>query len=396
MQSLSSDALERFHSLVISDSRAAYSSISGWLKAEARNGRTEDLAKVVSRLIVPELDYTSATSLHRLVRQFAKNMPIFEQRVRLAVLSSFTTHQLADLIDLFLFGNRLCTEVYEAEFGTFRQEILDPGSGVYSYAPECLILATSWRDLCHLPDLNDDRATVAQKIDAELRDWVSLWRKAYEHMGCQIIQNNFELPPWRILGNHERRHPAGFGRFITLFNQALEDAAPAYVTIHDVDHLASVSGRWSFSDERFFYHAKLPCSPELLVDYAHSIASLVAAQFGLSRKCLVLDLDNTLWGGVIGDDGLGGIRLGQGDPEGEAFVAFQRYVKGLRQRGVILAVCSKNTEHVAREVFEKHPEMVLRLDDIACFMANWDDKATQPQEDRRPAKHRPQLACFRR
>ena len=105
-------------------------------------------------------------------------------------------------------------------------------------------------------------------------------------------------------------------------------------------------------------------------------ASLILAQLGVVKKCLVLDLDNTLWGGVIGDDGLGGIRLGQGDPESEAFVAFQRYVKGLRQRGVILAVCSKNTDSIAREVFEKHPDMVLRLDDIACFIANWDDKAT--------------------
>ncbi len=95
----------------------------------------------------------------------------------------------------------------------------------------------------------------------------------------------------------------------------------------------------------------------------------------MAKKCLVLDLDNTLWGGVIGDDGLGGIRLGQGDPEGEAYLAFQQYVKGLQRRGVILAVCSKNNEETAREVFEKHPEMVLRLEDISCFVANWDDKA---------------------
>ncbi|HYW79229.1 MAG TPA: HAD-IIIC family phosphatase, partial [Thermoguttaceae bacterium] len=146
--------------------------------------------------------------------------------------------------------------------------------------------------------------------------------------------------------------------------------------IHDVDHLAATAGRWAFSDERFFHHAKLPCSPEHLVDYAHNVASILLADLGLSKKCLVLDLDNTLWGGVIGDDGLGGIRLGQGDAEGEAFLSFQRYVRGLQQRGVILAVCSKNEEHIAQEVFREHPEMVLRLNDIACFVANWTDKAT--------------------
>ena len=199
---------------------------------------------------------------------------------------------------------------------------------------------------------------------------------AHDRLGCQIIQNNFDLPPWRLLGNHDARHPAGFSRYASLVNLGLQDAAPPYVTIHDIDHLAATWGRWSWGEERFYHHAKLACSPEHLVDYAHSLASLVLAQLGAARKCLVLDLDNTLWGGVIGDDGLGGIRLGQGDPEGESFVAFQHYVKGLRERGVILAVCSKNTDSIAREVFEKHTEMVLRLDDISCFMANWDDKAT--------------------
>jgi FkbH-like protein len=141
-----------------------------------------------------------------------------------------------------------------------------------------------------------------------------------------------------------------------------------------VDYLASLAGRWQWSDDRMYYHAKLPCAPECMVSYAYSVASVIGALRGKSRKALVLDLDNTLWGGVIGDDGLAGIRLGQGDGEGEAFLAFQQYVDQLRQRGVILAVCSKNNEATAREVFEKHTEMHLRLSDISCFVANWDDK----------------------
>ena len=127
---------------------------------------------------------------------------------------------------------------------------------------------------------------------------------------------------------------------------------------------------------RFVHHAKMPCAPEFLLDYAHSIASIIGVQVGLSKKCLVLDLDNTLWGGVIGDDGIGGIRLGQGNAEGEAFLAFQEYLKTFRQRGILLAVCSKNNDETARNVFLKHPEMVLRLDDISCFVANWNDKAS--------------------
>ena len=258
----------------------------------------------------------------------------------------------------------------------FARSCLIPGSGLYRFHPDFVVLATTWRDLGHRPTTADDRFETLRKVDAELADWAFLWQTAHDRLGCQIIQNNFDSPPWRTLGNHESRHPSGFSRYVTLVNLALQDDAPSFVTIHDIDHLSAIWGRWEWGDERFYHHAKLPCSPERLVDYAHSLASLILAQLGVARKCLVLDLDNTLWGGVIGDDGLAGIRLGQGDPESESFVAFQRYVKGLRDRGVILAVCSKNTDSVAREVFEKHPEMVLRLEDIACFMANWDDKAT--------------------
>jgi FkbH-like protein len=370
------DILERYHGLVVSDPRLAYSSVSDWLKAALRDLRWSELGRVLPGLIVPELDYTSATRLHRIARQAVAGSPGHGRPMRLAVLGGFTTHQLVDLVDLFLLGAGVHAETYEGEYGTFRQAILDPGSEIYEFKPECLYVATSWRDLGHLPQLSDDRASVQRKIDAELGDWLALWRTAYDRLGCQIIQNNFEHPPWQALGNHERRYPAGFGRFVTLFNQALEDAAPPYVTIHDVDHLASVWGRWTWSDERFYFQAKLPCSPECLVDYAHSVASLIVAQLGLGKKCLVLDLDNTIWGGVIGDDGIGGIRLGQGGPEGEAYLAFQRYVKDLRRRGVLLAVCSKNTDQIAREVFEKHPEMVLRLEDVACFVANWEDKVS--------------------
>ena len=213
-------------------------------------------------------------------------------------------------------------------------------------------------------------------VTEEVQSWYSLWAAAHNALGCQIIQNNIDPPPHRALSNHEMRHHTGLARFISKINHALQDAAPVFVTIYDVDHLAASAGRWAFGDDRFYYHAKMPCAPEFLPMYAHGISSIIAAQSGAAKKCLVLDLDNTLWGGVIGDDGIGGIRLGQGEAEGEAFQAFQHYVADLARRGVILAVCSKNTESVAKEAFDKHPEMVLRTADIAAFVANWDDKAT--------------------
>jgi FkbH-like protein len=369
------DIVERFLANSSVDGDVSGELIS-WLKGELKAGRAESVAKLFQRLVIPGLDYTSANALHRLLKQIRRAAPAQKRRTKIAVLGSMTTRQLTDLLDLYLQSGRVDAEFYESEYATIHQEFLDPTSSLHRFQPDFVLIVTSWRDLKERPELNDGQDVVRRKVDSEIATWTSLWRIAQDQLKSQVIQSNFAAPPWRVMGNLEARHPAGFSRYISLVNHALADAAPPAVTIHDVDQLASAAGRWAWGDERFFHHAKLPCSPEHLVDYAHSLASLILAQLGVGRKCLVLDLDNTLWGGVIGDDGMGGIRLGQGDPEGEAFVGFQRYVRSLAERGVILAVCSKNSDAVAREVFEKHPEMVLRIEDISCFIANWDDKAT--------------------
>lgn len=354
--------------------REALKTLVAGIKETVAAGDFTNSAVALRRAIVPTLDYTSAQTLSRISKTIRPQVKS-AHKTRLAILGSFTTSQLRDFIELALFASEIEPEIYEADFGVFRQEILDPGSGLYEFQPQLVFVATSWRDAAQLPQLTDDRDTVDAHVRAELESWQQLWRTAHEKLGCQIIQNNFECPPWRTFSNLEMRHPSGLGRQLAMMNQAFAEHAPPYVTIHDVDYLSAYAGRAAWGEERFFHHAKMPCAPEYLFDYAHSVASLVAAQLGLAKKCLVLDLDNTLWGGVIGDDGLGGIRLGQGEAEGEAFQSFQRYVKALRLRGVILAVCSKNEDANAREVFTKHTEMVLRLDDISCFVANWTDKA---------------------
>ncbi len=350
--------------------------LASWVNAQSGEGNLDQLAAVFPQLVVPYLDYTTACCLHRALSHIRKTTALYDRKIRIAVLGSVTTNQLVLLLDLFLCAGRIDAEFYQADYGTFEQEFLDPDSGLHRFRPDFVHVATTWRDLRCRPELADSRQEVDRKIEAEVSRWTSLWRVAHDRLGCQILQNNFDAPAWRVLANLEARQPGGFGRFVSLVNLALQDAALAHVTIHDVDHLAASSGRWEWGNARFYHMAKLPCSPDHLVDYAHSLASLILAQSGLAKKCLVLDLDDTLWGGVIGDDGLAGIRLGQGDPEGEAFVAFQQYVRELGRRGVILAVCSKNSDTVAREVFEGHPGMVLGLDDISCFVANWDDKAT--------------------
>jgi FkbH-like protein len=350
--------------------------LSAWLKAELAAGRAKQVADIFPRLLIPGLDYTTANSLHRTLKRVRSSCEIGGRKTKIAVLGNSTTHQLVDMIDLYLQAGRINAEFYESDYGTLHQEFLDSDSGMHRFRPDFILIVVSWRDLKERPSLSDGAAEVQQRVQAEVSNWSDLWRIARESLGAQVIQSNFTPPPWRVMGNLDSRHPAGFSRFIALLNAALAEAAPTEVTLHDVEQLSAASGRWEWGDERFYHQAKLPCAPEYLADYGHSLASLLLAQLGAGKKCLVLDLDNTLWGGVVGDDGLGGIRIGQGDPESEAFLAFQHYVKALSERGIILAVCSKNTDKVAREVFEKHTEMALRMEDISCFMANWDDKAT--------------------
>jgi FkbH-like protein len=375
----SSLALDKYVRAPADDCAEAFSELLAELRSLMADECWAVAASMVERAILPNCDFTTLQSLFRV---YTKLKPHSKPRptTRLAILGGFTTTQLAQAIELALFSMGGCVEIMEADYGVYRQEILDPSSELYRFQPNVVFLATSWRDLIHRPALGMGRAEVAATVEAEVADWSALWRTAHDRLGCLVMQNSFDRPVWRQMDNHEMRHPASPWRFISRVNEALAEAAPPYVVLHDVDSLAALTGRRSWGDERYFFHAKLPCAPEFIVDYGFSVASLLAAQLGLSKKCLVLDLDNTCWGGVIGDDGLGGIRLGQGDAEGEAFVAFQQYAKALKERGVLLAVCSKNEEHIAREVFEKHTEMALRLDDISCFMANWTDKAANLRE----------------
>ena len=335
--------------------------------------QAREVADDIARMVGPDLDYSQAMALVGILKKVGGTAT---PACRLAILGGFTTHQLCDLIRLQLHGLGVSCSIHESEYGVYRQEILDPGSELHAFRPDVVYLAVNRHNLGNLPQPEDTPARVQELIAKEVDDWRSLWHAAHERLGCLVIQDNVDPPAARALSNHEMRHHAGFARYITLLNLALQDAAPPFVTIHDVDHLSAAAGRWNWADPRFYFQAKLPCAPEMLVGYAHSVATVIAAQRGKAKKCMVLDLDNTLWGGVIGDDGIGGILLGHGDPEGEAFLAFQQYVDAIRRRGIILAVCSKNDETIARDVFLNHPEMVLRLDHIACFVANWEDKAS--------------------
>lgn len=299
----------------------------------------------------------------------------FRQARKLAVLSSFTTESWVPLLQLAALRLGILLDVYQCAYGQYRQEVLNPESSLYKFAPEMVLIAVDTRDL-GIPDFVQDSVAV---VDQEVERWGGYWQRILEELSATILQFTFVVPETAPFGHFGAKLQGSRQRVIQALNLRLGELAGPKVALIDCERLASLVGKLRWYSPRYWHLAKMAVSPEAQPLLARHTAAVIAAQLGLSRKCLVLDLDNTLWGGVIGEDGLSGIRLGQG-PEGEAFVEFQEYLRSLKERGILLAVCSKNNEADAREPFEKHPEMRLRLSDFVMFVANWKPKAENLRE----------------
>lgn len=318
------------------------------------------------RALASQPDYLAQTAGARLAAKILADPAVRPtlQPVRLAVLGSSTTTQLPPLLTLHGLAAGLALEIYEAPFGAYRQEILDPSSGLYAFKPQAVLLFVNYRDA---EDVSPE---------AEADRWAGLWKVLRERAGCAVLMNTFDAPAERPGGNLEASLPdSRLGRLRRMNALLAERAAAGAALLVDCDHLSGVVGKERWHDARFWHDAKQAIALPVLPRYAAEAAAVLKAAFGRSRKCLVLDLDNTVWGGVVGDDGAAALELGE-TARGEAFVEFQRYAKALARRGVLLAVCSKNDEANAREPFETRPEMVLKLSDFSAFVANWEDKAT--------------------
>ncbi len=288
--------------------------------------------------------------------------------IRLAVLGSSTLSHLIPAVRIGALRRGIHVDIYEAPYGMYRQELADRTSGLHDFKPDVVLLAL---DAYHL------NGREGATWEEGLRAMEDCWSMTKRSLGAVVVQQTV-LPVFHtLLGNNEHRHARSAQSSVWRLNHQLRDLADAQgVHLLAVDTLAAADGVNAWHDEALWHRSKQEIHPRVSHIYGDHVGRLLAAIRGRSRKCLVLDLDNTLWGGVIGDDGLAGIAIGQGSAVGEAHLSFQRYVRALAGRGVVLAVCSKNDEATALEAFDKHPEMLLGLQDIACFVANWDDKAS--------------------
>ncbi len=320
------------------------------------------------------------TSLARLFGQ-AHPESLSTPPVRLAVLGASTTTHLAAGIRIAALRRDLWLSVYEPDYGQYLQELRDPQSALHRFRPTAVLLSFDARHLLPGGDPMLDAEQAKAEVEAALDSLRGLWRSVRESLGAQVIQQTILplAPP--LLGLNEHRLAGSTAALTFRLNARLREvAAEDGVDLLTLDTWAAQAGLDAWHDPTLWTRAKQEISPAATPMYGDLVARLVASGQGRVAKCLVLDLDNTLWGGVIGDDGLEGIVLGQGSPLGEAFSAFQTYAAALARRGVILAVCSKNDEANALAPFDRHPEMVLKRADISAFVANWDDKATNLRE----------------
>jgi FkbH-like protein len=295
---------------------------------------------------------------------------------RLGIISNATSHFMVPALTATAARYGIALECIEANYGQVMQEALAPDSMMNRARADAVLVAIDYRGLALGTRLGDSAAveTVVSAAIDELRVIRDALRK---NSGASCIFQTLARPVEAAFGSLDLALPGTSRNVIDLFNRALATTlAGKEDFLLDVGGLAETVGLSAWHDANLWNIGKIPFANSFLPIYADLTCRLIAALRGKSRRCLVLDLDNTLWGGVIGDDGLEGIVLGQGDPLGEAHLEIQRAALALRERGIVLAVSSKNNDDTARLPFQNHPEMLLRENHFALFQANWNDKAT--------------------
>ena len=294
---------------------------------------------------------------------------------RLGIVSNATSQFLAPVLVATAARHGIWLQCVEADYGQAMQVALDPESRINSAHCDAVLVALDARGL-PLAASPGDAESAHSTVEAALSQLNAI-RSRLSASGAVCLLQTLPRPVEALFGSFDSALPGTMRHLIDDFNRALaESVLGGQDLLLDVAHLAETVGLARWHDPKLWNMAKLPFASEFLPLYADHVCRLLAALRGKSKKCLILDLDNTLWGGVIGDDGLGGILLGQGDATGEAHLEVQRTALALRQRGVVLAVSSKNTDEIARQPFAEHPEMLLREEHIAVFQANWQDKAS--------------------
>lgn len=294
---------------------------------------------------------------------------------KIAILGGSTTNDIKLCMELFLLNYGIEPEFYESEYNQYYQDAMFPPGELIDFAPDIIYIHTTNRNITAYPAMSDNAQIVDRMIDAEHRKYSAMWDNLANTFHCPIIQNNFEKPLYRLLGNMDATDLHGKVNYISRLNHLWAEYAQTHKEFYicDIDYISADFGLSAWHDLDYWYMYKYALSLQAIPYLSFNVANMIKSIFGKNKKGFVLDLDNTLWGGVIGDDGVDNIELGPEEAVGQAYLEFQQYLKEHQQLGVILNVNSKNEEANALAGL-RHPDGVLKPEDMIVIKANWEPK----------------------
>jgi len=309
----------------------------------------------------------------------AENLDV-KKHINISILSSSTSNGIKEILVSECACFDVFAHIYEGEYGQYAQQIFNPNSSLYASNPELVIINIDTQTLA-----GDSFFVPYKKSDQERKEWVEetlnllsgMVTEICKQISAKIVLHNLEIPSYSPLGIIENKESYGYIESIEDINRALRDKykMDGQVYIYDYNNFCSKHGKNNLQDAKLYYMGDVKIKPQYVLDLCVDYVEYVQALASYTKKCIVLDLDNTLWGGIIGEDGLEGIQLGP-TPEGRPFMEFQQYLYALYQRGVILVINSKNNFYDAIDVIRNHPYMILKEECFAAMQINWQDKVS--------------------
>lgn len=318
------------------------------------------------------LDAETIVRKSRKIKRELENAPVTAQ-IRIAILGGSTTEQVKNIFELFLLDKGIKADFYESEYNKWYEDACFDDSELSNFKPQLVYIHLSFADFYNsyfgLEDKENAAVTFYNKMER-------CWKKLSQRFGCSIIQNNFEEPFCSLYGNLDFSKTDGLSYEVAKLNAEIAKYANSNENfyVQNLHRLSAQIGLKKWYDREAYHLYKLALSYNCIPYLSYNLSCMIGALLGKSKKCLVLDLDNTLWGGIIGDDGAEGIQIGHETAEGEQFYEFQEYVLSLKKRGILLAVCSKNDLEVAKKGFEL-PDSLLEYKDFTAFISNWEPKS---------------------
>ena len=294
---------------------------------------------------------------------------------KIAILGGSTTNDIKKVLELFLLNKGIAPVFYESEYAQYWQDVMFDNPELVSFAPDLIYIHTSTRNIHEFPTVRCSEDDIESMLLSAYRPYEQMWDKIAASFHCPVIQNNFEQPFYRLLGNKDVSDSHGKLNFVSRLNDLFYRYAQTHDNffIQDINYLASCYGLTKWADPYYWHMYKYALAVPAIPELAYNLSNIIGSVYGRNKKALVLDLDNTLWGGIVGDDGPENIEIGQETPTAQLYSEFQRYVKEQTDLGVLLSIDSKNDEENALAGLNR-PDSILHPDDFLVIKANWEPK----------------------